>query len=55
MMSSAPKKSAGDARYTSQDPFIQPLNVVPYNLDRLQSVVRVRSFYVERKKYIFKL
>ena len=33
MMSSAPAKSAGDARYASQDPFIQSINVVPYNLD----------------------
>ena len=32
MTSSAPAKSAGDARYTSQDPF-HSINVVPYNLD----------------------
>ena len=34
MMSSAPAKSAGGARYASQDPFIHSvINVVPYNLD----------------------
>ena len=33
MMSSAPAKSAGDAIYTSQGPFIQSNNVVPYNLN----------------------
>ena len=32
MMSSALAKSAGDARYASQDPFIHSLTV-PYNLD----------------------
>ena len=34
MMSSTPAKSAGGARYTSQDPFIhRQINVVPYILD----------------------
>ena len=34
VMSSAPaKKSAGGASCASQDPFIQTINVVPYNLD----------------------
>ena len=34
MMSSAPAKSAGDARYASQDPLIhRQIDVVPYNLD----------------------
>ena len=33
MMSSASAKSAGDARYASQDTFIYSINVVPYNLD----------------------
>ena len=43
MMSSDPAKSAGDARYASQDPFIHfPIQ------SRLQSVLRVRPFYVER-------
>ena len=32
MTSSAPAKSAGGARYTSQDPLIHSL-IVPYNLD----------------------
>ena len=32
MMSSAPAKCAGDARYASQDPFIR-WSTVPYNLD----------------------
>ena len=32
MMSSTPAKSAGGARYASQDPFIHSLNV-PHNLD----------------------
>ena len=29
MMSSAPEKSAGDARYASQDPFIQLIHLTP--------------------------
>ena len=42
MMSSAPAKSAGDARYTSQDPFIHyPIQ------SRSQSVLGVGSFYVK--------
>ena len=32
VMSSAPAKSAGDARYTSQNPFIR-WATAPYNLD----------------------
>ena len=40
MMSSAPAKSAGDARYVSQDPFIQS-STVPYNLHS-------NLYYVER-------
>ena len=43
MMSHAPAKSAGDARYASQDPFIRCIIQ-----SRLQSVLGVRSFYVER-------
>ena len=46
MMSSAPAKSAGDARYASQDPFI--LLWIDFLIQsRLQSVLGVRSFYVE--------
>ena len=42
IMSSAPAKSVGDARYTSQDPFIHyPIQ------SRLQSVLGVRSFYIK--------
>ena len=42
-MSSAHAKSSGDAWYASQDPFIHcPIQ------SRLQSVLGVRSFYVER-------
>ena len=48
MMSSAPAKSAGDARYASQDLFIQSLLShtisTPICIRR-----RVHSFYVERK------
>ena len=44
-MSSTPAKSAEDARYASQDPFIQCCLIQ----SRLQSVLRVHSFYVERK------
>ena len=45
MMPSAPAKSAGDARYVSQDPFIRcPIQ------SRLQSVLGVRSFYDEHNK-----
>ena len=51
MMSSAPaKKSAGDARYASQDPFIHSLIDCPIQ-SRLQSVLGVRSSYVERNKH----
>ena len=45
MMSSAPVKSAGDARYASQDPFIRCAVQ-----SRLQTQLGVRSFYVERNK-----
>ena len=39
MMSSTPAKSAGDARYASQDPFIQRCPIQ----SRLQSVLGVHS------------
>ena len=71
MMSSAPAKSAGDARYMSQDPFIHRsqhtlvpevfLNFSPreraVNIDcpiqsQLQSILGMRSFYVERNDII---
>ena len=49
MMSSAPAKSAGDSRYASQDPFIHGNQ--HYSIQsRLQSVIGVSSFYVERNK-----
>ena len=40
LMSSTPAKCAGDARYESQDPFIQSTLSIP---SRLQSVLGVRS------------
>ena len=46
MMSSTPAKSAGDARHASQDPFIHGNQRCPIQ-SRLQSVLGVRSFYVE--------
>ena len=46
MMSSAPAKPVGDARYASQEPIIQRCPIQ----SRLQSVLRVRSYYVERNK-----
>ena len=50
MMSSAPAKSAGETRYTSQDidiPFIDfPLQ------SRLQSALGVHSFYIEQNKLV---
>ena len=49
MMSSAPAKSAGDARYMSQDPFIHGNKCCPIK-SRLQSVLGVRSIYVECNK-----
>ena len=52
MMSSVPTKSAGDARYASQDPLIESLNQRCFIQSRLQSVLGVRSFYVERTKLI---
>ena len=33
MMSSAPAKFAGVARYTSQDPFLHWINIAPHNID----------------------
>ena len=56
MMSSAPAKSAGDARYAFQDSFrFVDRSTVPYKKlkieqSRLQTVLGVRSFYVERNK-----
>ena len=47
MMSSAPAKSAGDARNAYQDPFIHGNQCCAIQ-SRLQSVLGVRSFYVER-------
>ena len=41
MMSSAPAKSAGDARYVSQDPFIAPDDL------NSKSNLGVHSFYVK--------
>ena len=49
MMSFTPAKSAGDARYTSQELFIHSLIDCPIQ-SRLQSVLGVRSLYVERNK-----
>ena len=48
MMSSAPAKSAGDARYTSQDPFI-----VPYNLDSKRFCHSTAMFSLRRIKALF--
>ena len=48
MMSSAPAKSAWNARCTSQDPCIQFCPIQ----SRFQSVLGVRSFYVERNNYL---
>ena len=44
MMSSAPAKSAGDARYAFQDPFIIPSFVHCPLQSRLQTQLGVRSF-----------
>ena len=44
MMSSAPVKSAGGARYASQDPFIQ--STLSHTI--LTPICRVRSFCFER-------
>ena len=50
MMSSAPAKSSGDARYASQDPFNQRCPIQ----SRLQSLLGgVRSFFVKRNKSLF--
>ena len=58
MMSSAPEESALDARYASQDPFIYDNQRCPVQ-SRLQSLLRARSFYVERNNdilvYLFRL
>ena len=52
VMSSAPaKKSAGDARHASQDPSIRGNQRCPIE-SRLQSVLGVRSSYVERNNTI---
>ena len=47
MMSFAPTKSAGDARYGPQDPFIHSCNQHCPIQSRLQSILGVRSFFVE--------
>ena len=54
MMSSAPAKSARDARYVSQDPFILGNQCCPIQ-SRLQSLLRVRLFYVERYTKILRI
>ena len=59
MMSSAPAKSAGDARYASQDPFIHLL-IVPFNLDskrnktkeHVLSMLKAISFLSHAHTYI---
>ena len=51
MRSSAPAKSAEDARHMSQDPFIHSLIDKSIDLpiqSRLQMQLGVRSFYVKR-------
>ena len=48
MMSSALAKSAEDARYASQDPFIHSLIDCPIQF-RLQTQLGVCSFYVKHK------
>ena len=46
-MSSVPAKSVGHARFASQDPFIHcPIQSL------LQSVLEVRSFYIERNYFV---
>ena len=52
MMSSAPAKSAGDARYASQVPLIHGNLRCPIQ-SQLQSILGVRSFYVERNEISF--
>ena len=42
-----PAKAVGDARYVSQDPFIHALNQRCPIQSQLQSVLGVRSYYVE--------
>ena len=32
-----------DARYASEDPFIQSINVLPYNLESTEFVLGIRS------------
>ena len=51
MMSSAPAKSTGGCQIRVPRS-IHSINVVPYNPARLQSVLGVRSFYVERNKQV---
>ena len=51
VMSSAPAKSAGNARYASQNQF----NLRCPTQSRLQSVLGLRSLYVERNGNQFKL
>ena len=53
MMSSARAKSAGDARYASQDPFIQSERYPIQS--RLQSVLEVRSFFIARNELFWNL
>ena len=47
MMSSTPAKSAGDARYSSQDPFFRWWIDYPIQA-RLQMQLGEHSFYIER-------
>ena len=49
MMSSTPAKSAGDARYAFQDPFIQ--TTLSHTIST-PICIGVRSFYVERNNVI---
>ena len=53
MMSSSPAKSAGDARYVSQDPFIHSLNQHCHIQSRLQSVLGVSSFFIKCKRKMY--
>ena len=50
MISSAPAKSAGEARYVSKIYSIHSINVVPYNLDSNLYNLGVRSFYLKCNK-----
>ena len=51
-MSSALAKSAGNATYASQDPFIHGNQYCPKE-SLLLSVLEVRSFYVNCNKFIY--